>query len=146
MGTTRLQEGWINPQEKALLAGDGCVGQAEKTALRGGQESQALLLAVIPSGSGRRFGLPTLRDCVLGAPGEAVSQEGTPSVCMEPEEGEEALAQACLSPSQTPSRQCYCCFRHREMTSLQTPLSSSFFFFFLIATTRIIPACLFFHP
>lgn len=86
MGTTRLQEGWISPQEKALLAGDGCVSQAEKTALRGGQESQVLLLAMIPSGSGRRFGLPTLRDCVLGAPGEAVSQEGTPTVCMEPEE------------------------------------------------------------
>ena len=28
------------------------------------------------------------------------------------------------------------------MTSLQTPLSSSFLFFFLIATARIIPACL----
>lgn len=87
MGTPRLQEGWISPQGKALLAGVGCVGRAEKTALRGGQESQALLLAVTPSGSGRRFGLPTLRGCVLGAPGEAVSQEGTPTVCVEPEEG-----------------------------------------------------------
>ena len=43
---------------------------------------------MIPSGSGRRFSLPTLRDCVLGAPGEAVSQEGPRTMCMEPEEGE----------------------------------------------------------
>ena len=87
MGAMRLQEGWISPQGRAWPAGDSYIGRAEKTALRGGQESQALLLAVTLSGSGRRFSLPTLQGCVLGARGEAVSQEGTPTVCVEPEEG-----------------------------------------------------------
>lgn len=86
MGTMRLQEGWISPERRAWPAGDSCIGREEKTALQGGQEGQAVLLAVTPSGAGRRFGLPSLRGCVLGAPGEAVSQEGTPPVCVEPEE------------------------------------------------------------
>ena len=78
------------PPGRAWPAGDSCMGREEKAALQRGQEGQVLLLAVTPSGAGRRFGLPSLRGCVLGAPGEAVSQEGTPPVCVEPEERGEA--------------------------------------------------------